>query len=341
MRISFSLGLLVALTLVACGQGGPTAPSISASTVIIITNGDRQTDTVAKRLGSPIVARAMDSLGILPIKGVVISWVVTSGGGAVFAPTTVTGDSGFARQRWTLGTTAGAQTLEARAIDPNTGAAITFASVTATAVPGPLYYGGFKAKRALILGDSLWSLPVDARDKYGNQLTNVPIVGLDGARPDSTGRWLAYPVGVSRFQLTSPTETDTLTVLVTLPASRHYDVADTVSETGRLYRQPCYTLAPGCQSLDSLQAGSCGVVSAVNVFLADSVAVKGSATAMPNGQFKVITGLNSAGRFTMMFRPSYNDNCNVLRQDTLAGRWVFKMRRDIDSTFTATVRLSQ
>lgn len=102
---------------------------------LTIVGGDRQAGPVAQELPQPLAVRATDAAGkVLP--GITVSFSVSSGGGEVFVGTTTTGANGEARDRWTLGASVNAeQTVQARAIDPSTGAAFT-AVFSATAVAG-------------------------------------------------------------------------------------------------------------------------------------------------------------------------------------------------------------
>lgn len=101
-----------------------------------------------------------------------------------------------------MGDTAGIQSLEARAIDPATGAPLTFARVSATALPGPLAYAGFSTYRLIVPAETLLTLPVVGRDAYGNLVRPPPALSLDSARfgrPDSIARWIPRYLGYARF----------------------------------------------------------------------------------------------------------------------------------------------
>lgn len=129
--------LFVALAALACGGAEPAGlKKLEPVVVLDIIGGANQTDTVGREL-APVMARARDSATTKPLPGQIVNWVVVSGGGAVFAPATLTDSQGTAQQRWTLGWAAGDQVLEARAVDPTTGAPLTYARVHATAIPMP------------------------------------------------------------------------------------------------------------------------------------------------------------------------------------------------------------
>ena len=66
-----------------------------------------------------------------------VNFRVIAGGGSVFAGSALTNKDGIAQERWTLGTVAGdTQRVEARAVDPETGAGVVFAVFRAIATAG-------------------------------------------------------------------------------------------------------------------------------------------------------------------------------------------------------------
>jgi hypothetical protein len=126
------------LAAAACGGADPAGlKKLQPVVVLDIIGGANQVDTVGKELGAPIMSRVTDSATAKPIAGQIVNWVVIAGGGSVFAPVTQTDTLGGTQQRWTLGWATGDQVLEARAVDPTTGAPLTFARVHATALPRP------------------------------------------------------------------------------------------------------------------------------------------------------------------------------------------------------------
>jgi hypothetical protein len=90
---------------------------------------------VGTDLSVPLVVRA-EANG-KPIAGQLVNFVVTQGGGSVFAGSAITSVKGLAQEYWTLGTVAGEpQALEVRAVDPTTGVKQTFGTFTATPTAG-------------------------------------------------------------------------------------------------------------------------------------------------------------------------------------------------------------
>jgi alpha-tubulin suppressor-like RCC1 family protein len=182
---------IVAVFLSDCSDGntGPAHSGYPAELQIVA--GDAQSAIVGTELLNALVVRVVDSAQV-PVKGQLVNFRVTSGGGSVFAGASITNDSGTARERWTLGTsTADSQRLEARAVDNNTGAPIVFAVFQATALPGAavqLLKVSGDSQRAAGGSPLPDSLAARVADRYGN--------GVSGHRvtwsPDS-GSGLSSP----------------------------------------------------------------------------------------------------------------------------------------------------
>jgi hypothetical protein len=82
-----------------------------AAANIAIESGDGQTGTAGQTLGAPLEVLVTDALGN-PVSGVTVNWA-PSGDGTANPPSSQTNASGIASTDWTLGTTAGGQTLDA------------------------------------------------------------------------------------------------------------------------------------------------------------------------------------------------------------------------------------
>jgi len=108
-----------------------TAAAPSATQMALVS-GNSQTANVGTALASPLVVKVGDASNA-GVAGITVNWAVTSGGGAVWAGTSVTNASGNAQVNWTLGPTVGTQTATAT-VSGLTGSPVTF-SATGTAVP--------------------------------------------------------------------------------------------------------------------------------------------------------------------------------------------------------------
>lgn len=176
--------------LAACGSD-PQVP-----TAAVATAGTSVAATVAAVVTTVPAVRITDAKG-KGIKNVLVRWRIASGGGTVLNDSVRTTASGEASAGgWTLGTTAGQQTLQATADGLST---VTF---TATAAPGPL-----ARLSPVSVGDQqapvntvVPSLPaVRAEDQYGNAVTGASVtftlvqgIGtLDGAQQSSNTEGVA------------------------------------------------------------------------------------------------------------------------------------------------------
>ncbi len=161
-----ALALSTVTTVAACGGDDPQVPSAAASTVATSTSA-----AVASPATTPAV-RITDTKG-RGVKGVLVRWQVTAGGGRVTSDTSRTNASGDASSGgWTLGTAAGIQTLQATADGLP---AVVF---TVDAVAGPvarLVRVSPDAQQGVV--NTTVALPpsVRAEDQYGNPVAGVPV----------------------------------------------------------------------------------------------------------------------------------------------------------------------
>jgi alpha-tubulin suppressor-like RCC1 family protein len=130
------------IVLLACSSGepaGPRGPSANPAAMLVVS-GDEQAGMAGQELADPLVVEVVDSAGE-PVEGQLVNFVVTSGGGSVFAGAGITNAQGIVQERWTLGSNPGdEQRVEARAVDTETGERIVFASFRAVALlPTPLH----------------------------------------------------------------------------------------------------------------------------------------------------------------------------------------------------------
>lgn len=177
-------GLLVCFLLTACGGGSSPASTVEDRIIasVAVSDGNSQTATVGSELPTPLVAVVLNKSG-QPIPGQIVNFVVTSGGGSVFAGAALTDANGIARERWTLGTTVGTQTVEVRAVD-GTGAAVVFATFNATATaaaPQTLSILSGNGQSAAQLQLLPAPVQVIVKDIHGNPVPDVPVVFTAGS----------------------------------------------------------------------------------------------------------------------------------------------------------------
>ncbi|HEU0079325.1 MAG TPA: hypothetical protein VFQ76_16845 [Longimicrobiaceae bacterium] len=166
--------LAAALALAAC-EDGPTSPAgrDPADLAASVVQGDAQAGTVGRALADSVVLRVTDRGGS-PVRGLELEWRVLSEGGEVLRGTTTTDRDGRSANGWVLGTRAGEQQVEVRALLRDGPAALDTVRASAAAdVPAELRLVG-DSVRALGVGDTV-RLAVQGTDRFGNP---VPAAAL-------------------------------------------------------------------------------------------------------------------------------------------------------------------
>ncbi len=183
------------LLLAACGggDGGPATPTVGPPAAIVAVSGDGQTAGAGAQVASPIVVKITDSKG-LAVNGATVTFTITSGAGSVSNAATTTDANGLAQTTWTLGTTAGSATVDAR--------------VTTTVVPAP----GAVTFHATIRSGAAASLTKVGGDLQtggsGSALATQPSVKLaDNFANPVSGGTVAWIVTSGGGSVSSPTST--------------------------------------------------------------------------------------------------------------------------------------
>jgi hypothetical protein len=180
MRASLVVG--VALMGLACGDSGGPANGPPAS--VIKAAGDAGQATVGQQLTPPPKVRVTDAEG-RGVPGATVTFAVASGGGSVSAASAVTDASGEATVGWTLGTTAGANTLTA------TVSSIAPVTFTATGVAGPATTIAKESTDGLELhiGSAASPRPaVRLKDAHGNDVSGAAVTfAVTGGGGTATG----------------------------------------------------------------------------------------------------------------------------------------------------------
>lgn len=184
-----------------------TSGSLSAQVAVNVTqvtsqivkiSGDTQAGTVGQALGQPLVVEQRDSRGN-PVPGgtgdllgnTVVTFAVASGGGNLGGTVANVGPDGRASTTWTLGNTAGAQTVTATA-GVATAGTVTFSATAAAGAADTL---------AIVSGDDQIgtigvaltdSLVVRVADQFGN-----PVAGHQVAFAVTSGNGSVSPTMVS------------------------------------------------------------------------------------------------------------------------------------------------
>ncbi|MBW3572352.1 MAG: Ig-like domain-containing protein, partial [Gemmatimonadetes bacterium] len=176
MRTIASASALL-LGLLAAGCTGELVGGGQIPARVVVVSGDMQFATVGTEVPQPLVVRVVDDRN-RPVKNQLVNFVVTAGGGSVFAGSAITNAEGEARERWTLGTVAGdTQRVEARAVDPATGQALVFAvfravGTAAGAASISAVQPTMSGQPGTPIADSAAAL---VRDQYGNPVPGVTV----------------------------------------------------------------------------------------------------------------------------------------------------------------------
>jgi|GEM_PF-1605796 len=170
-KVEWTLGFAAGAQTVTVNAAGLTGSPLTLSatataapaTQLALAAGDKQTAVVGTKLATPLQVQVLDT-NTQPVQGFDVAFAVTAGGGTLSGATVKTDAQGLATVEWTLGATAGAQTVTANAAGL-TGSPITF---TATAQPMPA------GTLVLVSGDAQTGV-------VGTKLANPLVVALTDA----------------------------------------------------------------------------------------------------------------------------------------------------------------
>jgi alpha-tubulin suppressor-like RCC1 family protein len=202
------------------GSGNEPGPPVA----LVVVSGQSQSAEAGTSLAAPVVVRVVDEEDN-PVSGQVVNFIVTAGGGDVFAGVAITNSSGLAQEIWTLGDNpADSQHLEARAVDPESGDPLVFAHFSADALPLPAdtMFVVTGATQEGYASDTTRTRPVvTVRDRLGGPVAGTAVTftvpagsgtlaGTTVINTDSAGNARA-PIWI----LAAGTSTDTLLASVT------------------------------------------------------------------------------------------------------------------------------
>lgn len=198
-------GLFVcAGALAGCGSRSPVAPSAATATptdvTLSVVSGNAQSGPADAQLSKPVRVRVLSATGAA-VPDFTISFVVTSGGGSVFAPAVMTDASGYADELWTLGPRLGPQTLAARTVS-STGVAVTYGTFTATGLPPNVPVVGSNSTGIVIMnanGSDLKQVLTTGAQDYSPNLSpdHHKIVFFSSRVADSTSVFLMNADGTN------------------------------------------------------------------------------------------------------------------------------------------------
>ncbi len=199
----------------ACGSDNDntTAPLV-ATTITAVAATNAQTGAVGKALAQPVGVLVVDQNGA-PFANATVTWAVQTGGGSVASATSVTDATGTATVVWTMGPTAGTDSLKASLA---LGAA-TFITATATTGTASAINITSGATQSVTAGSTTAPLVVQVVDASAN-----PISG-------ATVTWVVTGGGTLSAATTTTDATGKTQVTLTTAAKGTYTVT---AKTGTL-----------------------------------------------------------------------------------------------------------
>jgi len=149
-------------------------PVVTTPEVVLATlkSGNAQTATVATSLASPLVVHLATASG-LSVGGGIVTWVISSGGGSLSTPTSISDSLGDAKVMYTAGTVAGNVAINA---GYSTTSDIAFTAMVVSSAPATIGIVSGDLQNGPINTTLLLPLVVQVNDRYGNPSVGAPIV---------------------------------------------------------------------------------------------------------------------------------------------------------------------
>lgn len=212
MSLSRLFRIVVPAVLVLAGLScsdstGPDEPGPPAAAAI--AKGDDQSGTAGSIAGDSLALVVKDADG-RPVRGVVVTFSVTQGGGSLSATQDTTDAAGRVAVRWTLGPAAGEQRVSASVA--GIANPVVFSAEVEPAAPAAITALGGAAQNGTVAGVAPDTLVARVTDQFGNAVGGVVVTWSA-----STGATLA-PIGTTtgadglvRARLTAGTASGTYT----------------------------------------------------------------------------------------------------------------------------------
>src|SRR6266480_5662322 len=182
--------------LTATPPSGPIALGAGAAAAIVPNGPTTQSAPVGTAVSPPPSVIVRDGAGN-PVGGASVTFAVTSGEGTV-SPTTslTTGVDGIeAATSWTLGPTAGPNSVTATAADPGiSGNPVTFTATGTAGAPNAARSSVTAAPPSITAGAGSSTITVTVRDANGNPVSGATVAL---AAAPTTGNTLTQPVGTT------------------------------------------------------------------------------------------------------------------------------------------------
>jgi len=168
--------LIVAAAAAGCSSDSLTLPSEGLPAAMAVVSGGGQTAQVATPLPDSLLVRVTDSES-RPVEGVKVAFTPLLGGGDALPDTGVTNADGRTGTRWVLGTSAGAQRMQAMVVGQTlSGALVQNFDATALAAAADTVFAVRGNDQSGIVGGALTdSLVVRVTDRFGNPVSGSAV----------------------------------------------------------------------------------------------------------------------------------------------------------------------
>jgi hypothetical protein len=214
-----SLRLLLACAIAAaaaCGSDAPAAPATpppppgtSPTTGMSISTDSASALQVAT-VGTVVhVSVHLKNADGSPAVNQPVSWIVTGGGGAVAAASSTTDANGAAKMDWTIGKTAGSNSLSAT---------ITGASSQMLATGNPDVFAALarvSSDSQQVVSTASTALVVKAADQYGNGVSGIAVAWTNSGGTLSPASTITGSTGNATITFTTADKPATYTVTAT------------------------------------------------------------------------------------------------------------------------------
>jgi hypothetical protein len=250
--------VLIPLMVVACSDTPVDPTLLTSGTVpgtLVVNDGDGQSAVVGTAVATAPSVIARDTSNA-PVQGIPVTFAVQSGGGNITGASQTTDASGVARVgSWTLGTTAGTNTLTATvALSGVTLAAVTFTATGLADAASQVAVNGGNNQSAWA-GTAVGTAPsVVVQDQFGNPVAGVAVTfavtggggSLTGAN-QTTGTNGVASVGSWTLGTTAGTNTLTATSAGLSGSPATFTATGTTPGSTTLYYN---SSEPGCDGSD-------------------------------------------------------------------------------------------
>jgi hypothetical protein len=179
---------------------------------IIKVSGDGQSAPTSTEVRDPLVVQVLDA-NDNAIPNEPVTWVPASGGGSVSSPNTTTDAQGFASTRWTLGPSAGTNTVTAVASRAGT-STVAFTATATAGTPSATNSTVSASPGTITAGSGSSTITVTVRDASDNPVSGVSVT----VTSSGSGNTITPPsastggTGVATFTFASTVaETKTIT----------------------------------------------------------------------------------------------------------------------------------